>query len=523
MAALTQFLWIAVLGGIAGFFYGFLIGANDVANAFASTVSSKSITLKQAVMIASVCEFSGAFFLGASVTGTIRNKIIDVDEYEDDPELLLFGMFTSLVAAVVMLWLATHFGLPVSTTHDIVGSIMGFGIAAKGFDSVQWDNFKKIAISWVSSPLLSGTVSFVFFGSVKYLVMKSDNSFQRAYYTFPIVLLIGIGIDLFYVLYKASSNFSGFKEQLSLSWVLPVSFGTGALCGLIWIFMVGPCVKRRIEARAAEQRPTYGASKKSFKEPGYEEDEEGGEADSTKKAGCDDTSEEEGNEKNGNGNNNEDEEPELTGWRKALKQFGDKTYNQDLHTQSMHENPRAAKIWDDGEKFDENAEQLFTYIQVFTACLNSFAHGANDVSNTIAPLSAIISIYQTGEVSSKTKVQKWVLAYGGIAIVMGLLLYGYRVMKSIGYKLTLMSPSRGASAELASSLVVVTASFNELPVSSTQCIVGAVSGTGLVGGVKNVQWFFLARVCFGWVFLFFTAVLVSAGIFSFGAFSPSLV
>jgi sodium-dependent phosphate transporter len=129
----------------------------------------------------------------------------------------------------------------------------------------------------------------------------------------------------------------------------------------------------------------------------------------------------------------------------------------------------------------------------------------------------------TGVVDSKTKVSKWILAYAGIAIVLGLLLYGYRVMKSIGYKLTLMSPSRGASAELASSLIVVTASFNELPVSSTQCIVGAVSGNGLVGGVKNVQWFLLARVCVGWAFLYFVAVLVSAGVFSYGAFSPSFV
>jgi phosphate/sulfate permease len=305
MAALTQFLWIAILGGIAGFLYGFLIGANDVANAFASSVSSKSVTLKQAVLIASVCEFSGAFFLGASVTGTIRNKIVDIDLYVDEPDILLFGMFTALVSAVIMLWFATHFGLPVSTTHDIVGCIMGFSIAAKGFDSVQWDNFKKIVVSWVSSPLLSGTVSFVFFGSVKYLVMKSDNAFQRAYYTFPIVLIIGLGIDIFYVLYKASSNFSGFEEQLSLSWVLPVSFGTGALCGLIWVFIVGPIAKTKIEARAVEKKPIHGVHKQSFKEPGYEVEEGGDVIEGAKKYEFnDETSEEEGKAKNDNKNNN---------------------------------------------------------------------------------------------------------------------------------------------------------------------------------------------------------------------------
>jgi phosphate/sulfate permease len=144
------------------------------------------------------------------------------------------------------------------------------------------------------------------------------------------------------------------------------------------------------------------------------------------------------------------------------------------------------------------------------------------VANTIAPTSAIIYIYQTGEVSSKSPVQKWLLAMGGAAIVVGLLLYGYRVMRTLGYKLTILSPSRGACAELASSLTVVTASFIGLPVSSTQCITGAISGVALVGGWRNVEWWMLARVCVGWVFLFFIGSVLSAGVFSFGAFSPSL-
>jgi len=118
--ALDQYLWIAVCGGILGFAYGFFIGANDVANAFASSVAAKSVTLKQAVLIAAIFEFGGAFLLGASVTSTIRSKIVDTDLYEDEPETLMFGMFTALVGANLMLFIATHFGMPVSTTHDIV-------------------------------------------------------------------------------------------------------------------------------------------------------------------------------------------------------------------------------------------------------------------------------------------------------------------------------------------------------------------------------------------------------------------
>jgi len=134
----------------------------------------------------------------------------------------------------------------------------------------------------------------------------------------------------------------------------------------------------------------------------------------------------------------------------------------------------------------------------------------------------MLLIYRTGEISSKSPIDSWILAYGGGAIVIGLLAYGYKVMKSIGYKLTGLSPSRGACAELAASLFVVTASYMEIPVSSTQSIIGAVAGVGLVGGPKNVQWLFLLKVCVGWGMVFTAAVLLEALIFSMFAFTPKL-
>lgn len=193
MAALEQYLWIAIVGGICGFFYAFGIGANDVANAFASTVSSKSLTLKQAVLVAGVFEFLGALFLGASVTTTIRSGIFDASLYQDEPEIVLLGMFTSLLTGTIMLLGATAMALPVSTTHTIVGSIMGFSIAAKGFSSIEVEVVVKIVVSWVISPVVSGLVGFLFFWLIRTFVMRTDNPFQRAYYTFPIILTIGIG------------------------------------------------------------------------------------------------------------------------------------------------------------------------------------------------------------------------------------------------------------------------------------------------------------------------------------------
>lgn len=209
--------------------------------------------------------------------------------------------------------------------------------------------------------------------------------------------------------------------------------------------------------------------------------------------------------------------------RSVYQIVAENTFDQDLKIQSFDESQRAKNIWANEEQFDERAEDLFTYIQVFTASLNSFAHGANDVANTIAPMSAILDIYMTGVASSKAAVPKWVLAYGGFAIVVGLLLYGYKVMKSLGYKLTMLSPSRGASAELGAALTSVTASFIGIPVSTTQCIVGAVTAVGLVGGRQAVDLFFLLKICLSWVGLFFMAATFSAGVFSFSYYSPATI
>jgi sodium-dependent phosphate transporter len=569
---LDEYLWVAVIAVATGFVYAFAIGANDVANAFASTVASRSLTLKQAVIVASIFEFCGAFFLGASVTSTIRGKIVDVDLYENQPEILMWGMTTSLITASAMLLVATYFGMPVSTTHTIVGSIMGFSIAAQGFDSVNWNTAQQIFVSWAVSPLVSGFLAFLFFGGIRYFVLRHDNSFQRAVLTFPIVLIVGIGIDLFYILYKATANFPKAKD-MPLYIALPVAFGTGIVCALIWQFGFGPVVVRRIERKSESNTLIFNKPKSpdaveksiaaDIEEPSDEDEETPDDEDSDWEYNTDDPStwekpakltrdvskktskpkvrivtpvEVEEDDMDIPKRPEESPEPEVeeentdipkrTGLtaslHRASKYVADNTYNQDLKAQSMHENAGAAQIWDNVEDFDPKAEELFTYIQVFTACLNSFAHGANDVANALGPVSAVLTIYQTGAVSSKAPVQKWILAYGGVGLVVGLLLYGYRVMKSIGYKLTALSPSRGASAELSASLFVVTASFLGIPVSSTQSIVGAIFGVGLLGGSKNVQWFFLIRVCCSWVAIFLASTILSAGVFSFGAYAPTL-
>lgn len=571
---LHSYLWIAIAGGIFGFFYNFGIGANDVANAFATSVASKSVTLPQAVAIASVFEFCGVLFLGASVTSTVRGKIFNTSDYEEMPEVVMLGMFTSLVSASFMMMVATYCGMPVSTTHTVIGCIIGFASAANGIHSVNWDETKNIFISWVASPILTGIIAYIIYGFIRHFILMSENPFRRGYYTFSFVLFATIGVNIFFILNKGTKNFEHFQENVyDNRWVVPTSFGVGLIIGLIWLWPFGPWVKRRMEAkRAATQHETsdqiqssspaavhplsslhsigsssIGSHREMQGEQMAEYDPEEGSIKlamdkSVKSVKLIIDSERMSEESTQHATNliegsiksvkslaqliAEDSAPVQR--RKAKKsrilvRFAEATFRQNLEEQSFQESRATQQIWQNSSQYDSDVEHLFTYVQVFTASLSSFAHGANDIANAVAPLAAIIDIYQTGEINSEAPVQRWILAYGGVALVLGLLLYGYKVIKTIGYKLTALSPTRGSSASLAASLLVVTASYIGIPVSTTQCIVGAVAGIGLVEGRKNVQWRQLVRVCISWVLVFFVACLISALLFSMCYYSPSMM
>lgn len=207
--------------------------------------------------------------------------------------------------------------------------------------------------------------------------------------------------------------------------------------------------------------------------------------------------------------------------RAFLKNIADKTINRDLETEARAMDDDAADIWDNAVVYDAKSEVLYSYLQVFTACALSFAHGSNDVANAIAPLCAILAIYETGALTSTAAVPRWVLAMGALGIVVGLALFGYKVIISIGYRLTKLSPSRGFAIQLSTSFVVVIASYLGIPVSTTQSTIGGTIGVGTVEGVGGVQWMFMLNVFLGWVGSFFITCLTSAGIMAFCYYSPS--
>ncbi len=235
-----------ILAAAFGLFMAWGIGANDVANAMGTSVGSRALSLRQAVVIAAIFEFLGAVLAGGQVTATIRKGIIDPGLLAGNPELLVFGMLASLLAAGVWLMVASTFGWPVSTTHSIVGAIVGFAIAGIGFDAVQWGKVASIVASWLVSPLLAGTLAFALFRSVQRLIFDAGDPFRAAKRYVPMyIFLVGFIISLVTVL-------KGLKH-VGLDLSLSQSYGLAAVAGLL-AMAVGAILVGRIHAQADADR-----------------------------------------------------------------------------------------------------------------------------------------------------------------------------------------------------------------------------------------------------------------------------
>jgi PiT family inorganic phosphate transporter len=389
---------LMVLAVVFGLYMTWGIGANDVANAMGTSVGSGAITVKQAIIIAAIFEFAGAFIAGGHVTKTIRKGIIDPTPIVNNPEILVFGMLAALLAAAIWLMVASTRGWPVSTTHSIVGAIVGFAMVGIGVDAVEWGKIGQIAASWVVSPVLGGSIAFLLMLSIRALILNTDNPFHNAKRWGPAyVFLVGFIISLV-------TMFKGLKH-LNLELSAGMSFVAALVFGLI-VAGVGWALINRVKV-----------------DPGAD---------------------------------------------------------RDFHFASV--------------------EKVFAPMMIFTACAMAFAHGSNDVANGIGPLAAVVSIVQSGgEVTQKAGLPLWILVVGGVGIVVGLATMGYKVMKTIGTRITELTPSRGYCATLAAAATVVLASRTGLPVSTTHIAVGAVIGVGLARGVGAIDIRVIGGIVMSWL------------------------
>jgi solute carrier family 20 (sodium-dependent phosphate transporter) len=501
-----MYQWIFVCGIIFAFYNAWGIGANDCANSFATSVGAKVLTLKQAVLVAAIFEFSGAVFMGSHVTSTVRKKIVDLDIFEDDPGALMYGMLCADLSSAIWLTFATYFKLPVSTTHSIIGAIVGFSLAYGGKNAVNWKKIWLVIASWVASPVLAGIFAGIMFFLINTFIFQSNNSYQRTLVIFPVLTFFTFFINSLFIIYKGSPQLDLDETELWVALVSSISIGLGT--ALMAQFMFLPYVQRRLKNKEEDVETPEPA-------PAPEQDNE--DAIPKTESYCEAVSnsyEENGDLEIVNKSFNYNPELDIS---ENIK--NSKAIVKQLETQQYEDN--LEKLYENSGEIDEKSDQLCSWVQIITACFSSFAHGSNDVANAVAPLATIYHIYQNDSISKKSDVPIWVLALGGAGIVVGLSTWGYKIIDRIGRELTKISPSRGFIIELSAALTIIIASRAEIPVSTTHCQVGSVVGCGLVGGVKNIKWSILKKIVFSWIITLPITGLLSAGLFSYGYYAPS--
>ena len=396
-----------ILAGVFGLFMAWGIGANDVANAMATSVGSKAITIKQAVILAAIFEFAGAYLAGGEVTKTIRKGIVEPDAFMGNPDLLIWGMLAALLAAGTWLAVASRKGWPVSTTHSIVGAVVGFAAVGIGMDAVNWGKVCTIVMSWVVSPLLAGTLAFFVFRSIQTLILNKKDPIACAIKYGPYYLFL-VGFLIALVTIKKGLKHIGLDIDAN------DAFLYATISGVVVAFL-GAFLIRRVEI-----------------------------------------------------------------------------------------DPKADK------KFHfANVERIFAIMMIFTASAMAFAHGSNDVANAVGPMAAVISTAQTGLVTSQSALPGWVLLVGGIGIVIGLATFGYKVIATVGSKITELTPSRGFAAEIAAAGTVVLASFTGIPISTTHTLVGAILGVGFARGIGAIDLRVVSNIFMSWVITLPAGALLS--------------
>ena len=478
-----MYLWIVILGGIFSFFASMGIGANDAANAFASSIGSKSLTIKQAVVLACIFESLGATLMGNHVVNTIRKGIADYECFNDEPYVFMYGCMWVCFSVGIWLFLSSKYEMPVSTTHSCVGGMIGMVFALKGSECIIWykstDTFpfiggvSGIVLSWVISPVFSCLLSTIMFGCLRAGYLREDNSFQKSIYVFPIIVGLTVSLNVFYIVYKGAKGID--LDEIPISVACYWSFGLGLLSSLVSILPVRYYQRKILKSRSSQDLREDTQSNLEIIVPGSLETI-----------------------------------PEI-------EQPQDKIIKDDKVVSEIHDN---------AEIFDPKTEELFKILQVFTAAADSFSHGANDVANSIGPFAAIYMIYRDKQMKESNDLDSnayWILAMGGIGIALGLAVYGYKIINALGVKICKITPSRGICIELASALVIITGSRLEIPLSTTHCQVGATVGVALLEDYKNFSGLnkkILGKTLLGWVLTLVVASTTCGILVSQGAYAP---
>ncbi|OEV40061.1 phosphate permease [Campylobacter jejuni] len=468
-------LILFILASIFGIFMAFNIGGNDVANSFGTSVGAKTVTIKQALIIAAVFELSGAIFAGAEVTKTIRSGIV-VFPNSLDPMLFVIIMLAALLSSGVWIFIATKKGLPVSTTHSIVGGIVGASImmGLLKFDGIQtlsivkWSEILRVAISWVASPLLGGIVAYIIYSYIDKKILKPSEKLNDD-------------------LKNIKKERKKFKEEYFLN-------------------LKTKSQEKQIKELSAialdeeEQENNFYRNKmKEFKDQKKDID-----IYSILKTHM----------------------PIIACIAAAIisAMFLFKGLN-NVSTLDILQN-----FWIIGiigtisyvvtfaivkivkkTELNKTTDRIFSWFQIFTASSFAFSHGANDIANAIGPFAAILDVLKNGTINATSPVPFAALAMFGVALVVGLWFLGKEVITTVGSKLATIRPTTGFSAELGASIVILLAAQFGIPVSSTHILIGAILGIGVYN--KNANWIMMKPIGLAWIITLPAAGIMAALVF----------
>jgi phosphate/sulfate permease len=456
---------LKILVLLVGFYMAWNIGANDVSNAMGTSVGSGALTLRRAVLIAAALEFSGAYFVGANVSETMQRGLIDTDMFLSDPLLLIIGMCGALLGTGVWLQIASFFGWPVSTTHAIVGAILGFGAVIGGADAIQWEEVTSIALSWVLSPAISALLSYLIFSLLQRNILFAMSPIEATRRLLPFFTSGVFGV------FTLSLIFNGL-EHIHLTLSFPTAVGTAFLAALAAGAATHFLVRWRSPPPGAISPPSRHLPQS------------------------------------------------VVSLEKAIKHLQrvrvaahDETYSRvtgilsEVKALSQTLRKEASFVQRTSEYSD--VEKMFAYLQIVSACFVAFAHGANDVANAIGPVAAVLDIIKNGAITDIAAIPNWLLAFGGLGIVIGLATWGWRVIETIGRKITELTPTRGFCAEFGAAITILLASKLGLPISTTHCLVGAVLGVGLARGMRALNLNTLREIVLSWVVTIPASALMS--------------
>ncbi|KAK5168345.1 uncharacterized protein LTR77_006915 [Saxophila tyrrhenica] len=562
-AATAKYDWILALTTIAFVFSAFGNGANDVANAYATSVAARTLTMVQVGFLATCTEFLGAVALGSRVTDTIKNGIFNIERFDGNPGALMLAMGCAEVGNAVWLLTATRLGFPVSTTQTVVGSLIGVGFASQAAITWRWTSgsISQIASSWAIAPLLAGCFSAILFATLKYSVLERKDSFKWAMRMIPWYLGMTLGILTLFIVIEVPNGPDIDTEQGTIAGVILAVFFGVTIIGYVffipffkaklvredprirpWHIPLGPLLLR-------ENPPLYFPGKGDEFVTNYYEDAYGevhaGKKDEEKRFNgspndTPETSLRDVKEADGTLRPNDEHviaasentpamrerkrkylpprerfigPVEHLSWGNPRKWFGYFKYFL-LHGVTIdavtHDSDLLRAVHAKAHKYDVRVEHMWTYCQVVSAMMMSIAHGSNDVANAVGPWAAVYQTFRAGVVSTESPTPVWFLVVAGLLLGLGFWFFGYHIVRALGNKITQMSPTRGFAIELGAAITVLLASRLGLPVSTTQCLTGAALGVALMNyDLGAVNWRQMAYIFCGWVLTLPCAGLIS--------------